>query len=43
MVLRLRAAEIAEVLTQLREEVKKIAETNWLYEAGDTHVVKLRM
>lgn len=40
---RLHAAEMADILTQLREEVKNIDETNWLYEGGETHIVKLRL
>mmetsp|Transcript_12846 Transcript_12846/g.41998 ORF Transcript_12846/g.41998 Transcript_12846/m.41998 type:complete len:80 (-) Transcript_12846:625-864(-) len=36
-------AEMADILTQLREEVKNIDETNWLYEGGETHIVKLRL
>eukprot|EP00967_Tisochrysis_lutea_P142782 scaffold264368_cov32-Tisochrysis_lutea.AAC.1 len=36
------AAEIDELLSQLREEVTTIEETNWVYEGGETHVVKIR-
>lgn len=35
-------AEIDELLSQLREEVTTIEETNWVYEGGETHVVKIR-
>ena len=37
------AVLISETMAALREEVKKIEETNWMHEGGEVHaVVKIR-